>query len=210
MGPRHGSRANGSATRRQPAALNEIGTRFQFRYKLGNHGEVVALIRVTHDDKFSASGGDPTAKRTSIIGRRDALDPSTRRHRDRDRSVSAAIVGNDHLTEETRIAQGRHRLRDARPHRVLLIEARNHDRDGNRCCAPNRIELFKSFDHRNPPPAHRSWFGAILRDVWWRNQHSAPNAKWPRPPVNPARAQPRPCRKEHPVAIELHGLCSAW
>ena len=131
---RHGAGQHASAARLEPAALHEVVPFAKALDELRQLAEVVAVVRVAHDDEPPARGVDAAHQGGAVAAIGDRNEPRA--------FGPVAIAGESSvlpLSATTtspairRLLHRGQRLPDARRERVRLVEAGHHDREFERC-----------------------------------------------------------------------------
>ena len=126
--PRHRPRQDPAASRREPAALDQIEALPQPGDEPGRLAEVVARIGVGHDHEPAAGRGDPSEQRAAVAARGHRHDARPAILGDLARGVDAAVVGHDDLSGDPGGGERALRLFDAGSQGFGLVEARDDDR----------------------------------------------------------------------------------
>ena len=121
-------RARGDAAR-EAVAHHQVASFAQ----LGDEGvqrrEIVAPVRITHDDVAALRRTNPAFERAAIARRGNCNHPRSMGLGDRGRPVGAPVVGDKHLPFDTAPRQVVLRLAHAVGKRLRLVEARHQDRE---------------------------------------------------------------------------------
>src|SRR5262249_23678628 len=91
-------------------------------------GEIVAVVAIAHDDVAPARCADSGEQRAAVAAGGDVDYTRAPTARDLLRAIGAAVVGDDDLAVDARIAQIPFGLLDAGSQRFRLVEARHQDR----------------------------------------------------------------------------------
>ncbi len=143
MQARHRAGQHASAARLEAATLHEVvplAEAFDERRRLA---EIVAVVRIPHDDEAPARGFDPAHQRGAVPPAGDLHEPRAFGSRDCGGAVGAAVVSDHDLAGDSRVLDGGQRLPDARRERVRLVEAGHHDRHFKRCQLVERHAVGK-------------------------------------------------------------------
>ena len=100
--PRHGTRQDRPAARRQAAAHDQIRATTQRRQEQRQLAEIVGAVGVAHQDEPAARRGDAAGQRVAVAALGDLDHPRPGGQRPRLRAVGAAIVGDQHLAHDAR------------------------------------------------------------------------------------------------------------
>jgi len=115
--------ATGKAvTHDQLPALPQAGQKFVQRT------EIVAAVAVAHDDETSARSRNATDQGRAVTFRGDGHHPRPERRGDIRRTVVAAVVGNQHLADDTGALQEGLGLLDAGGESARLVQTGHEDR----------------------------------------------------------------------------------
>ena len=127
MQPWHRAGKDATATRLEPAALDQFVSLAQALDELRQLAEIVAVVRVAHDHEPSVRGVDAAHQcgAVTLVGHRH--DPRPLGARDVHRRVGAAVVGHDNLADDAGRLHGGERLADAGRQCVRLVEAGHDD-----------------------------------------------------------------------------------
>src|SRR6267378_3376215 len=131
---RHGAFADAAA---KAVAHHQRIAFAQLAYEGIEAAEVVAVVRIAHDDVAAARGGDASCQRRTVAapGDFDNAGPGTLRHEPR--AVDRSVVGDQHFSINPRALEKATRLGDAQRDRRGLVEARHEDRQlGHPFCSP--------------------------------------------------------------------------
>src|ERR1700734_2581534 len=90
--------------------------------------EVIAVVRIAHDDELPASGCNSSPQSRAITTRRHTYDACAKFFGDVGRSVRRTVVRNDNLAAQSSGLKRVERLSDANPNRIGLVKARDHNR----------------------------------------------------------------------------------
>jgi hypothetical protein len=113
-------------TSSEAIANDEVTPTAKLVYERADVLEIIAIIRVRHDDEFTARSLNTGRKRGTVSSGSNANDARTKIGRDIPGGICAAIVGNDHFAIYAAYEQRRFGFPDARRHRVGLVETRQH------------------------------------------------------------------------------------
>ena len=96
----------------------------------GHQGrEVVAVVRVAHDDELAGCRLDAAHEGAPVAFLLHVDDTRPESFRDLDRAVRAAVVGDDDLAFEIVLAERSSRLRDTRLEGLRFVETGHYDRE---------------------------------------------------------------------------------
>ena len=101
-------------------------------------GEIVAVVRVPHDDVAAARRGDSARQRCAVAALGNLHEASPCSLRQSLRAVARAVVGDQHLAGNSRALEEAARLGDAGGHRGCLVEAGHENRQLDHASAPRR------------------------------------------------------------------------
>ncbi len=113
----------------EPVADDEIAAAAQAREKWLQVSEVVAAVGVADDDVRAAGRVNSPHERSPVPADRHGHDPGAVRLGDADRSVGAAVVGDQHFAVDALALEECARFVDAGGERLGLVEARHQDRE---------------------------------------------------------------------------------
>ena len=133
MQGRHGAGPDASSAARKPTTLHEVETRAQLFEKPGDLAEIVAVVRVPHDDVTPARRFDAACQRAAITGLLDANDPCSESLGNLTRSIGAAVVSDDDFSGDVIFAEGFLGLEDATLESVGFIQTRHDHRQFQSC-----------------------------------------------------------------------------
>ena len=112
----------------QPAAHHQIEPLPELLHEAFDPGEIVAAVRIAHDDPFPAGRFNARAQGAAIALFLYGDDPRPRLSGDGRRPVGAPVVGDQHFPAQPRPLQAGARLFNAASQRFRLVEARHQDR----------------------------------------------------------------------------------
>ncbi len=158
--PGHRTGQNTPPSGGQTAALDDLEALPQLFDEARNLPEVVAGVRITHDDEPAARRGNPSHQRAPIAPGLDNHHARSEPLRDAGRPVGASIVRNHDLPFDPGPAQRALRFPDADGQRVRLVETGNDDGDlarTTRTIRPRRRHRISPADsHRASVPVASS------------------------------------------------------
>ena len=125
--PWHRPRHDGAAARRQPAAHDEVVARAQFFHEAFCLSEVVARIRITHENVATSSRFDTATQCAAVAFFRDGDHACPKFLSDALRTIGRAVVCDDDLAFNVRIGEAALGHSDASSERLRLIEAWHND-----------------------------------------------------------------------------------
>ena len=99
-----------------------------FAHEARNFREIVAAIRVTHDDEFAAGVFNAFAQCAAVAFQYCAHDPSAVLLRDCHRSVAGTVVSHHNFSRNTGIAESGYGFIYAESNRARLVQARDDNR----------------------------------------------------------------------------------
>src|SRR3954451_9907922 len=103
-------------------------------YESGHIKEIIAVIRVAHDDVFAPRRFDPPHQGVPISPFFHGDHPGAEALRNFDGTVGAAVIRHDQLTIDSRLADAPRSLAQTRAKGIRLVEAWNHNGELN--CFP--------------------------------------------------------------------------
>ena len=130
----------------EPVAHHHVVAFAQFFHESRHVAEVVAVVRIPHNDERAAGAGDARAQRSAVAPLRHANHPRSVLFRDSNRIVRRAVVRDDYFPGYPRSLERLHGFVHAIRQRVRFIQARNNygHLDGRRHAASDRLRPFRS------------------------------------------------------------------
>ena len=113
----------------EPAALHQFGTMGEWREKAGDLGEIVALIRVAHEDVSTAGGADSPHQRPAVAWFCDVDDAGALARRELHRAVSTAVVRDNDFSVDPLLPHRTQGFLDTAADGRRLVEARHNHRE---------------------------------------------------------------------------------
>ena len=127
MQPRHGVRRDAA---HETVSDHKIRSHLERRHERGEITEIIAVVRIAHDDVAAPGSTDSALEGASIPTLRHRDHPRTQLSGDLDRTVRTAVIGHHDLASERGLLEIAMRLLDADSERLFLIEAWNQDGQG--------------------------------------------------------------------------------
>ena len=126
--PRHGSLVDF----REAVADHHVGALLERLQEARDLGEIVGVVGVTHEDVGAARGSEAGQVGGAVALARLVHDTRAGALGQLGRAVRRAVVGDHDLAGDAGLAHGPHRLADDDLDRIGLVEAGDHDRQGQR------------------------------------------------------------------------------
>src|SRR5439155_26407855 len=104
VGHRHGARLN---VTREAISHHELGTRAPLLNKLWNLGEVITVVRITHDDELAPSFIDSLSERIPVSPDSGMNHPGSALTRDFDGTVRCSVIGDNYFPANSVLAKSR-------------------------------------------------------------------------------------------------------
>src|SRR5579871_1635981 len=101
---RHGPRRDSAF---ETIAHDHVESSAQFLDERGNRGEVVAIIRISHDDELASCRSNTAAEGTPVAPGRHLHHARSHAFRYFDRSILASVIGNQYFAANPQLIQGR-------------------------------------------------------------------------------------------------------
>ena len=111
------------------AAGDELLAALEGADELGDHREVVGIVRVAHHEIAAARAGEALEIGVPVAAERLVHDPSAHPLGDRDRGIGRAVVAHDDLAVYAGRGEGGPDLLDAGADGLFLVEDWHHDRN---------------------------------------------------------------------------------
>ncbi len=103
-----------------------------FFHESRHFAEVVAIVRITHDDERTARRANSGFQRRSVAALRHGDHPCTKCFRDFDRPVRRTVIRNHNFAAQSRVRKCFLRFLHADSNGIRFIQAWNHHRNVDR------------------------------------------------------------------------------
>src|SRR5690606_5864872 len=111
----------------EAVAHDQVRASAQLLDEAVERGEIIGVVGVAHDDVAAVRRGDTAAQGSPVAALGDSNDARTQAFSDRLRSIGGAVVGDQHLTGDSRLRQVALRLPNTGADGLRLVEAWHQD-----------------------------------------------------------------------------------
>lgn len=115
----------------QPTSLHEFVSLAKALNEPGDFAEIVAIVRVSHNDVNAGGRADAGHQGTAISLCGNVDDPGAQPSRDEIGAVGAAVIGDHNFSVNLSTGESGQRFLHTNANRIRLVQTRNNDGDFN-------------------------------------------------------------------------------